>query len=283
MKKIKIITDSGSDLTIETAEKYGIHLIPFTITIDDKSYIDKYELTTSELYNKMSEGKSPKTSQITFAQHYDEFKKFVDEYSILYIPISAKASGSYQSAVLAAETIKEETPDAEITIIENNNFSYCYGYPAIKAAQMAEDGSTVDEICDMIKTSLDKTGVLFVVDDLTYLQRGGRISASAKIIGNVLDIKPILKIEDGLVSNLEKVRGSKKVLPKMISLFEELADTTSEKPVIIMHSSCPEKAKLYEDAIIEKTGFNNIITVELGATIGVHTGPGTIGIIFVNK
>ncbi len=283
MKKIKIMTDTGSDISIADAKEYGIHLIPFTITIEDKSYQDKFELTTDELYKHMSEGHMPKTSQITFAQHYDEFKKFSEEYCIIYIPISAKASGSYQSAVLAAENLKEEEPDTDITIIENSTFSWEYGYVAIKAAKMVQEGATAQQICDMINSTIKTTEAIFAVDDLKYLKMGGRISASAKILGDVLDIKPILKIEDGLVNSLEKVRGSKKVLPKMISLLSELANEDNEDPIIIMHSDCLDKAKQYEEAIIEKTSFKDVLIKDIGATIGVHTGPGTIGIIYHSK
>ncbi len=280
MKKILIMTDSGSDITIEDAKEYGIHLIPFTITQGDKSYVDKFELTPDMLYNGMAEGKMPKTSQITFAQHYDEFIKFADEYSIIYIPISAKASGSYQSAVLAMNNVKEEKPDADITIIENSTFSWMYGYIAIKAAKMASDGKSVQEICDMIYGDIKTVRAIFVVDDLKYLQMGGRISTASKIIGDVLDIKPILKIEDGLVSSLDKVRGSKKVMPKMISLLSENADTENTDPIILMHSNCYEKAENYRDSIIEKTSFKDVLIKDIGATIGSHTGPGTIGIIY---
>lgn len=283
MKKILIMTDSGSDITIEDAKEYGIHLIPFTITQGDKSYIDKYELTPDILYSGMAEGKMPKTSQITFAQHYDEFIKFADEYSIIYIPISAKASGSYQSAVLAMNNVKEEKNDADITVIENSGFSWMYGYIAIQASKMAQDGKSVDEIVDTIYNHLKTVTAILVVDDLKYLQMGGRISSTTKIIGDVLDIKPILKITDGLVSSFDKVRGSKKVMGKMVSLIDENADTQTNDPVIIMHSNCFEKAEQYKDAIIEKTAFGEVLIKDIGATIGAHTGPGTIGIIYHAK
>ena len=284
MKKIKITTDTASDLTLETAEKYGIHLLPINITMDGKAYKDRYEISPEEFYEALPKcAEIPKTGQVTVAEHMEEFKKFSDEYAIIHIPISANASGTYQSACLAANEIKDENPDADITIVDPASFSYGYGYYVIEAAKMANDGKTKEEIIAYLEEGFSKTKIFFAPDTLEYLKKGGRISSKAKIIADVLDITPILAIEDGLVMSKEKVRGKKKVMGKIADLVAENMDTESDQPFVVMHALDSEKAEKLKAVLEEKTGKTNFVTEVLGPTIGVHAGPGAFGVIFRGK
>lgn len=284
MDKIKIITDSASDITLSDAEKYGIHIIPINLTIGGKSIKDRYDITTEEFYEYLeTHSEIPKTSQITVSEHIDEFKKFSDEYSIIYVPISSKGSGSFQSANLAKNEILEENPNADITIIDSMSYSYGYGYWVLKAAEMVQNGATKEEIIAMIKQGLETNGIILAPLTLDYLVKGGRISSTAKIIANVLDINPIMSIEDGLVNSRDKVRGKKKVIAKMVDIINEDADCESEKPIIIMHGMLPEIAEKMKEKLLEKTDFKNIIFGEIGSCIGIHTGPGAFAYIYPKK
>ncbi len=284
MKKIIITTDTASDITLETAEKYGIHLMPINITIDGKSYKDRYDITPEEFYDILPKcNEIPKTSQITVSQHIDEFKKFSDEYTIIHIPISANASGTYQSACLAANEIKDENPDADITVVDPSSFSYGYGYYAIEAAKMANDGKTKEEIISYLEDGFSKTKIFFAPDTLDYLKKGGRISSKAKIIADVLDITPILSIEEGLVMSKDKVRGRKKVMGKIADMVNDAMDKDTDQPFVIMHALDSEKAEKFRDILIEKTGKTNFVIEVLGPTIGIHAGPGAFGVIFRGK
>lgn len=284
MKKIKIITDTASDISLETAEKYGIHLIPINLIIDGKSIKDKYEISNKEFYEYLtSHDEIPKTAQISVGEHMDEFNKFVDEYSIIYVPISSKASGTNQSAHLAKNEILEEKPDADITIVDPMTFSYCYGYWVIEAAKMAESGASKEEILEMLEDRFKRTKAVFAVDTLHYLQKGGRISSTAKIVADVLDITPILTIEDGLVVSRDKIRGKKKIIPKMLDILTQEADPDSEDPIIIVHGNDIEKAEFMKEKLLEKTSFTNTVFSEVGPCIGIHTGPGAHAYIYLTK
>lgn len=284
MDKIKIITDSASDLSLETAKKYGIHIIPINITLGSKSVKDKYEISNEQFYEYMKSGNEiPKTSQITVAEHIDEFKKFSDDFSVIYVPISSKGSGTYQSAVIARETILEENPDTDITIVDPLLFSYGYGYWVIEAAKMADAGCGVDEIVAMLKDRFARTEIILSVESLDYLQKGGRISPAAKILANVLDISPILTIEDGLVMNRDKVRGRKKIIAKMVDIVNENADHDCGQKIIIMQGNVPEKAEKMRETLLERTDFKDTVTAEIGPCIGTHTGPGAFAFVYLKK
>lgn len=284
MKKIKITTDTASDISLETAKKYGIHLMPINITIDGKQYKDRYDITPEEFYTLLPGcAQIPKTAQITVTEHMDEFKKFSDEYTIIHVPISANASGTYQSACLAANEIKEENPDADIIIVDPASFSYGYGYYVIEAAKMANEGKSKEEIVSYLEDGFAHTKIFFAPDTLEYLKKGGRISSKAKIIADVLDITPILAIEDGLVMSKDKVRGKKKVMGKIADMVNEIMDKDTSQPFVIMHALDREKAEKFKAVLTEKTGKTDFVIESLGPTIGIHAGPGAYGVIFRGK
>lgn len=284
MKPVKIITDTCSDITVEIAEKYGIHLLPIHILFGDIEYLDRYEISAGEFYDKLKSGDiHPKTAQITVQEHMDAYLKFADEYTIIHIPMSANASGTYQSACLAKQNVLEEKEDAEIYVYENCQLSYGYGLWAIEAAKMASDGKSANEILDMLDKKINNAEVLFSVSTLDYLQKGGRISSSAKVIANVLDISPILGIEGGLVVSKEKVRGSKKVISKLASMVAENALDDPQQKIYILHGDDIEKANKLIEKIKEITQFTNFETEIIGPCIGIHAGPGAFGVIYQKK
>ena len=284
MKKIKIITDTASDITLEKAKEKDIHLIPINININGVSYKDRYDIDCKSFNKMLSESDEiPKTSQITVSEHYDEFKKFSNDYIIIYCCISAESSGTIQSANMAKQMILEENPDSQIYIVECHTFSYCYGYWMIKAADMAKQGATVQEIIDMFETNSGNTEAIFVVDDLTYLEKGGRIKPATKIIGNLLDIKPILTIEDGLISSIDKVRGTKKVNKKLLEILTENISDDYNQDVFIFHIDALDRATQLKQLLEENTPYKNSIIVEVGPTISVHAGPGTLGYGYLKK
>lgn len=284
MKKIMISTDTASDISLETAEQYGINLIPINITIDGKEYKDRYDISPEKFYELLKDCKEiPKTAQVTVLEHMEAFKKYVDEYSIIHVTISGNASGTNQSAHLAANEIMDENPAADITILDPSSFSYGYGQPVIEAAKMANEGKTKEEIIAYLTERFEKCRILFAPETLEYLQKGGRISPKAKILANVLDITPVLSIEEGLVMSKEKIRGKKKVIGKIADMVNETADHDKKQKIVIMHGNDPEKAQKVKEVLIEKTGFTDYEEHILGPTIGIHAGPGVFGVIFQGK
>lgn len=283
MKPIKIITDTCSDITLETAEKYGIELLPVHIIFGEKEYLDQYDIKADEFY-KMLEASEvhPKTAQVTVQDHMDAFMKYAKDYTIIHIPMSANASGTYQSACLARENVIDEIPDADIHVFKNCQFSYGYGFWVIEAAKMAADGKGAEEILSMLDEKIYNTEVLFSVATLDYLQKGGRISSASKMIANVLDITPILEIKDGLVVSREKVRGSKKVFSKISSILAQNI-SEDEQTICVMYSGDIERAEKLIEKIKENTPNAKFETNYIGPCIGIHAGPGAIGAIYQRK
>ncbi len=282
MDKIKIITDTTSDITLEMANELGIHLIPINIILEDVSYKDKYELGTDEFYAKMASMEGmPKTSQITVQEHIDEYKKFSDDHSIIYVTIASQASGTYQSAHIAREAVLEENPNADITIIDGRSFSYAYGYWVMEAAKKLKEGASKEEIISFIENGLAKTDVRFVVDTLDYLKKGGRISGAAKMFATVLDIKPILTIENGLVMTVDKVRGLKNAISK--SADTAIAESENLDRIVVVHGNDVEKCNMTVEMLKSKADIKDIPVGVVGPTVGSHTGPGVVGIIYFKK
>lgn len=284
MKPVKIITDTCSDISLEIAEKYGIHLLPVHIIFGDDEYLDRYDIDVKEFYEKLENSPvHPKTAQVTIQEHTDAFMKYADDYTIVHIPMSANASGTYQSARLARTNVLDEKEDAKIYIFENNQLSYGYGMWVIEAAKMASDGKSAEEILKMLEEKVYNTGILFSVSTLDYLQKGGRISSASKLIANVLDISPILAVEGGLVVSKEKVRGSKKLISKMVQMLCEDTLPDSNQTLYILHGNCPETAEKLTEKIRENTDFTNFEFADIGPCIGIHAGPGAFGVIYQKK
>ncbi len=284
MKPVKIITDTCSDITIEVAEQYGIHLLPVHIIFGDDEYLDRYEISAEEFYAKLKTSDvHPKTAQVTVQEDMDAYLKYADEYAIIHIPLSANASGTYQSACLARNNVLDEKEDAEIYVYENCQLSYGYGLWVIEAAKMAAQGKSAQEILAMLDEKIKNVEILFSVATLDYLQKGGRISSASKAIANVLDISPILAVEDGLVVSKEKVRGSKKVISKIAAMVAENAMDDPEQLIYVMHGDDIERANKMIEKLKETTGFTNFKTEYLGPCIGIHAGPGAFGVIYQKK
>jgi DegV family protein with EDD domain len=277
MNKIKIICDSLSDIPKELIDKYDIEVVPLTVILDDKEYKDGVDISNDEFYKILREQNAyPKTSQATYPQFKEVFEKYVNEgRKILYIAGSSVATGTYQSAVLAKNDI-----DGEIYTYDSQTFSYVIGILVVKAAELAQQGKDIDEILDEIKVLREKTYVLFSVDTLEYLQKGGRISSTKAAIGSILNIKPILDIKNGLVSPVCQVRGKKHVISKMIELIKENCGTDLTNQVICIGYSDDFKER---DALTQvvKEEFNpkEILYFQIGTCVGSHAGPGLTGII----
>jgi DegV family protein with EDD domain len=277
MNKIKIICDSLSDIPKELIDKYDIEVVPLTVILDDKEYKDGVDISNDEFYKILREQNAyPKTSQATYPQFKEVFEKYVNEgRKILYIAGSSVATGTYQSAVLAKNDI-----DGEIYTYDSQTFSYVIGILVVKAAELAQQGKDIDEILDEIKVLREKTYVLFSVDTLEYLQKGGRISSTKAAIGSILNIKPILDIKNGLVSPVCQVRGKKHVISKMIELIKENCGTDLTNQVIcIGYSDDFKERDLLTQVVKEEFNPKEILYFQIGTCVGSHAGPGLTGII----
>ena len=281
MKDIKIICDSLSDIPNELIEKYDIEVVPLTVILNGKEYKDGVDISNDEFYKTLrEENVYPKTSQATYAQFKEVFEKYVNQGKrVLYIAGSSVATGTYQSAVMAKNDI-----DGEIYTYDSQAFSYVIGILVVEAARMASEGYDIDEIMKSIEELRDKTYVLFSVDTLEYLQKGGRISSTKAAIGSILNIKPILDIKNGLVAPVCQVRGKKNVISKMIELVKDnCGENLQDQTICIGYSDDFKERERLTEAVKAEFNPKDILYFQIGSCVGSHAGPGLTGIVCIKN
>lgn len=280
MSNLKIICDSLSDIPKNIRDEYEIEMVSLTVRFGEHEYRDGIDLSSKEFYDKLRNGETPQTSQATYAQFKEVFDKFIAEgKEILYISGSSRATGTYQSAVMA----KNDT-EGQIYTFDSENFSYGCGMQVVKAAQMAKEGVSIDEIIKELENMRDNMYVAFSVDELKYLQRGGRLSSSKAVIGNMLKIKPILEVKDGLVTSVAQVRGKKNVFSKIVELVKEnCGEDLSDRSIAIGHGDSEEDMNKLRDLANEVLNPKNILITDVGSSVGAHAGPGIMGMFCVKK
>lgn len=279
---IKIVTDSAADIPKSIAEELDIEILPFMINIDGKQIVADKNLTPQEFY-KMVENcvEIPSTSQMSPADLEDIYRKIGAENTIIHITMSARGSGINNTSNLVAAQLNDEGFD--ITVIDSGKFTMIIGDTVIKAAKMARSGASKQEIIDFANENYARDTAYFLVDDLTFLKKGGRIKATTMAISKVLDIKPILFINDGLVEATRKVRGLKKSLSVLVDFIEERMENPEENEVMILDSDAPDKVEVIEEMIRERIKPKAITYAKIGPVITCHAGPGLVGVYFKHK
>ena len=281
--KIKIITDSASDLLPEEAKKYDIDVIPFSIFIDGKEYRTGVDISSEEFYKMQKTCKEvPQTSLVAPEVIYETFKKYVEEgKEIFMITISSNASGFYNSTRLASEMITDEYPDAKIKILDTQKFAYVYAYGAIEAAKMAEEGLSLDEIYEKTAAIIDDYEVFAVPESLVYLEKGGRINKASLIFGSALDLKPMISIRGGLIESIGMLRGTKKIPQKLIKKIKETGVSQEGKTVMVLNGDMDETVEEFVELVKAELNPGEILVKPIGPTIATHIGP--VFAIFVHK
>lgn len=281
---IKIVTDSAADLPKDIINKYSIHVIPLYVYLNDKEFLDGETLQTDKLYNDMREEKVYKTGQIP----PEAFKKVFSEYaknnqSCIYIAFSSGLSGTYQASVIAKEEVLEEYPEFNLDVIDTKCASLGFGLIVYKAAQLLEQGKSHNEIVQAVRFYSEHMEHFFTVDNLEYLYRGGRVSRTSAFLGGILNIKPILTVKDGKLVPIEKIRGRKKSLKRLVEIAEEKGVNLNNQTIAISHGDSLKEAEEVRDMMKEKFGCKDFIINTIGCAIGAHAGPGTITLFFLNK
>ena len=281
MNNIKLICDSLSDIPKELIDKYDIHVVPLTVIFDGKEYIDGIDLSKQEFYKMLRNSEDmPKTSQCTYIQFRDAFKKYLNKGNdILYIGGSSVASGTFQSAMMAKNDL-----DGNIYMVDTQNLSIGSGCLLLSAAEMLERKVDIKDILNHLENVKESVKGLFTVDTLEYLQKGGRISLAKATIGNMLNIKPVLAIEEGLVKTIDQVRGKKQVVSKILSLIKEnFGEDLTNKRIILGFGDNDKEFNSFVEKLKEKFKVDEIISVNVSTCICAHSGPGIIGIACCDK
>ncbi len=280
---VQIITDSASDLPKEVLEQYKIKMVPLTVHLDGQDYFDGETIESKIVYDAMKNGASPKTSQVTPETFLNVFQTYAEnDQAIIYVGFSSELSGTYQSAHIAKQQLLEERPDVKIATIDTKCASLGQGLVALRAGQLAMDGAAFEDILTIVTYHAEHMEHIFTVDDLEYLQRGGRVSKAQAFFGGLLNIKPLLHVEDGKLIPLEKIRGAKKVLKRMFDVMEERSQDLNNQVLAISHGDALSTAENLAALIKEKYSPKDIIISPIGSAIGAHAGPGTIALFFLN-
>jgi len=276
MGKVRIVTDSTSDIPEEVRERLGISVVPLKVLFGEETFLDAVTITSEQFYEKLAQSSVlPTTSQPSPNEFSDVYERLIAEDAespIISIHLSAALSGTYQSAVIAHSMLEQE---ADITIMDSKSASYGFGLRVVRAAEMAQAGESKERIIEEIDRLERSTNLYFLVDTLEYLQKGGRIGKASALIGSILNIKPILSLDkDGVVLAVDKVRGSKKAMSRIIELLKQ---TYGDEPVGMTMAYSFRKDTAEDLCELLKSQFNvqEINWTTVGAVIGTHTGPGT--------
>ncbi|MED0970533.1 DegV family protein [Bacillus paramycoides] len=282
---VKIITDSAADLPEELLQAYDIDLIPLRVYDEaETEYLDGVTLKSVTLLQKMREGAAYRTSLPSLETFQEKFVSYAKEGNpCIYLAFSSELSGTYQSSVVIKEEVKETYAELDLEIIDTKCASLGQGLVVLEAAKMAKEGASKEEILNRVAFLMEHMEHIFTVADLQYLVRGGRLSKVAGFIGGLLNIKPILNVEEGKLVPLEKVRGKKKVLSRIVDIMEERGKDLKGQTIGMTHGDDLETAESLKALITERFGCEVFIVNTIGAAIGAHTGPGVITLFFLNE
>lgn len=281
---IKILTDSACDLTVEQLKELNVDVFPIMVYLGEEEFLDGETLLSEEMLGQMREGKVFKTSQIPPNIFKDKFLEIAQTgQKCVYIAFSSGLSGTYNSAVIAKQEVLDQYPEFELEIIDTKCASVGFGLVVFKAANMAKEGASMEEIVEAVKFNSEHMEHIFTVDDLEYLFRGGRVSKSAAFIGGILNIKPVLHVEDGKLIPIDKVRGRNKALKRMLELVKERGANLENQLIGINHGDDIEGANKLKQMLELEFGCKEFLISCIGCAVGAHSGPGTLGVFFLNK
>lgn len=279
MASIALVTDSTADISQEVRDKLDIAMVPLKVSFGEETFLDNITLQPSQFYQKLisfNEG-LPKTSTPSPADFYEVFKRLTDEgRSVISVHLSSSLSGTYQAALIAQSMLEGE---GDVTVIDSKSASYGYGNLVVAAAEMAQRGASKEEIIEEVHRLRREMQLYFMVDTLEYLQKGGRIGKASAVLGSLLNIKPILSIDDeGSIFPVEKVRGTKRAMAR---ITEMVATHFQGAPVDVTVAVTPG----YTSGVAEMTemlknqlNIKRYLETEIGPVVGTHAGPGTIGL-----
>lgn len=275
------MTDSVSDIPIDLCEELNIQVMPLTVHFGDKSYRDGMDLSHKEFFELMgSSEKLPTTSQVSPLAFVEAFREIAKEgASIIAILMSSELSGTYNSA----RTAKEMLENDDIEIIDSQGVTLGYGLLVIEAARMAKAGYHKEEILDRIEYMKEKIEYKFVVDTLDNLYKGGRLSAASAMMGKILNVKPILRMDEGKLVLEDKVRGRKRAIKWIIDWIKNKKIDLSNQTIGVNHSNDEAYALELIEEIRKEFSVKEIILSQTGSVVGTHAGPGAVAIYFLRE
>jgi len=285
MSKFEIYTDSSCDLPKEIIDTYDLKVMQLEVTIDDDLPVLNCDIKPKELYDKLRNGAMAKTNAVTPGYFDEHMRKSVKEgKDILYLGFTSGLSTTFNSGVMIMEELKEKYPERKLLYIDTLCASVGQGLLVHYAALKREEGKTIEEIYEGVMSMKDKIHHQVTVDDLFFLQRGGRVSATTAVVGSVLNIKPMIHVtEEGKLDTIGKIRGRKAAMKNLVAKMQSNADVDTWEYVFISHGDCLEDAMHVKEMIEVAYPQAKVVLSDVGAVIGAHTGPGVIALCYLGK
>lgn len=279
---VKVTSDSTCDLSADIIERLNIGIIPLSVTLGESSFKDGTEMNVEDIYEYVDRtGNLPKTSAVNIEDYMETFQRYVDEgYEIVHINLSAEFSCTYQNACIAAREV------GHVHVVDSRNLSTGQGLIVMKAAEMAAEGKSAEEIYQECLDVTARVEASFVIDSLDYLYKGGRCSGLAAFGANVLKLKPSIVVKDGMMTPEKKYRGAfDNVILRYVQDHLKDRDDIDYSRIFLTHTRCTEECINGVRTAIMKFApeFKEIIETTAGSTITTHCGPNTLGILFVRK
>lgn len=282
---VKILADSACDLPEDVIEKNGLKVFPIPVILGDEVYKDNVTIKSKKMFDDMKVGKVYKTSQISRGEFQRYFKDLCDQdisSDYIYICFSSGLTKIFEAATMALADVKEEFPDFKLTIIDTKCASMGYGLALLKGLELADASLNSQELISEVSKFSSKIRHVFTVDDLTYLYRGGRLSKTSYFVGNMLNVKPILHLDnsDGKLYPYRKTRGTRKMLHEIIDIMKKEGNIEKNHKIGISHGDDIEKLNLIKEMIYNEFEEVEIVESMMGCAVGAHTGPGALAIFF---
>jgi len=280
MSKIALVTDSTASMPKELSDKYNIIVAPQILIWGEETFEDGVNITPSEFYTRLKKATiMPSTTQVTVAKFHELYQSLLaQDYQILTVIISAKLSGTLNSALQAKAMFPAEAP---IEIVDSNTTAMAIGFHLLTIARAIKQGATLPECVALAQKAREHTGIFFAVDTLEFLHRGGRIGGATRFLGTMLNFKPILEVRDGRVEAIERVRTRRKSLSRIVELVVDQIGNRTPIRLASLHANAPEDAQAVLDEASEKLKPIETYSSEVSPVVGVHAGPGVVGLVYM--
>lgn len=278
MKRVVVVTDSTAGLPAELAVEHGLHVIPLWVHFGEQGYRDGVDLSTEQFYHMLTRSRSlPTTSQPAAGEFLDLYRSLAGQAeSIVSIHISSDLSGTVASALAAREMFH----DVPVQVIDSRSASMGLGMIALAAARVAAQGGSAAEVAAAAQALVPRMNVIFAVDTLEYLHKGGRIGGGAALLGSIIHIKPILDVVDGRIEALDKVRSRRKAQDRLLEIVAQRAGRDGCLHACVISADAPSDAEVIRDRLAASFSPVELYLAGVSPTIGTHVGPGTAGICF---
>ncbi len=277
-KKVLIVTDSACDLPQTYLDENNVKFISFNINLKTQTFLDRVDINTKEMFKKIDHAKEiTKTAAISPAKYTEFFKQYTEEYDIVYIGLGSGFSSSTNSATIASEEFDN------VYVVDSHNLSCGIGLIVNKGVKFRNEGLTASEIVEKLNGIIPLVRVQFVIDTLKYLHMGGRCSGTAKLFGQLLDLKPIIRVLDNKMEVSKKPIGYKRGLKALLGYLEDDKDNIDEDMMTITHCLADEDAEYLKNKIPTIINHNNLMETHAGCVISTHCGPRCIGILYILK